>query len=364
MNRHRFIRVYIVPAAVFQSVIVGGGYGTGREVVEFISQYGPVGGLLAIGIVALCFGVILAVSFAFARAFNAYDYRHFFKSLVGRGWIAYEILFIITLLLILAVVGSAAGTVLEDSFGIPDTMGVGIVFAVVVILNFYGRKIVEKSLTIWAVLLTVVIVIYFVMTIAIQGESILRSLSTGEIRKVWWLSGIQFALYNSAIIPAILYCARGIETRREALVSGLFTGLLGAFPALIFHITFMAGYPDILDQELPTYWMIGKLAVPYFLGVYVIILFGTIVQTGVGVLQGFNERLDGWSSDTRGRPLSRPLHALVAASVLLISFVLSSFGIVELVAKGYGSLAWGFLLVYILPILTVGIYKMVNQRND
>jgi uncharacterized membrane protein YkvI len=109
--------------------------------------------------------------------------------------------------------------------------------------------------------------------------------------------------------------------------------------------------------------MIGKLAVPYFLGVYVIILFGTIVQTGVGVLQGFNERLDGWSSDTRGRPLSRPLHALVAASVLLISFVLSSFGIVELVAKGYGSLAWGFLLVYILPILTVGIYKIFKLRN-
>jgi uncharacterized membrane protein YkvI len=28
------IRIYIVPRAVFQSVMIGGGYGTGREIVE------------------------------------------------------------------------------------------------------------------------------------------------------------------------------------------------------------------------------------------------------------------------------------------------------------------------------------------
>ena len=51
-----FIRTYIVPAAVFQSVIIGGGYGTGREVVEFITVHGPVGGLWA------CFATTLVFS--------------------------------------------------------------------------------------------------------------------------------------------------------------------------------------------------------------------------------------------------------------------------------------------------------------
>lgn len=37
----KWFKAWIVPGAVFQSVIVGGGYGTGREVVEYVSSAGP-----------------------------------------------------------------------------------------------------------------------------------------------------------------------------------------------------------------------------------------------------------------------------------------------------------------------------------
>jgi len=40
---------------------------------------------------------------------------------------------------------------------------------------------------------------------------------------------------------------------------------------------------------------------------------------------------------------------------------LASFGIAQLVAKGYGNLAWGFLVVYMVPLLTVGIYKILRK---
>jgi len=40
----RFFNVYIVPAAVFISVVMGGGYGTGREVVEFFNRCGLLSG--------------------------------------------------------------------------------------------------------------------------------------------------------------------------------------------------------------------------------------------------------------------------------------------------------------------------------
>lgn len=57
--------VYLVPAGVFQSVIVGGAYGTGREVAEFMTRFGALGGLLAIAVVALGFTVVLAACFEF-----------------------------------------------------------------------------------------------------------------------------------------------------------------------------------------------------------------------------------------------------------------------------------------------------------
>ncbi len=46
----RFFRVYIIPGAVFQSVVVAGGYGTGRELVEYFTQYGPTGGILGMAV--------------------------------------------------------------------------------------------------------------------------------------------------------------------------------------------------------------------------------------------------------------------------------------------------------------------------
>ena len=63
----------VVPAAVFQSVIVGGAYGSGREVVEYISNFGATGGLLVIAIVAMSFAIVLATSFEISRLFRALD---------------------------------------------------------------------------------------------------------------------------------------------------------------------------------------------------------------------------------------------------------------------------------------------------
>ncbi len=60
----RFFRVYIVPGAVFQSVMVGGGYGTGREIVEYFTSYGAVGGVLGLCVAYLVLATVLAATSA------------------------------------------------------------------------------------------------------------------------------------------------------------------------------------------------------------------------------------------------------------------------------------------------------------
>ena len=75
---------YLLPGFVFQSVVIAGGYGTGRELVEFFLNYGPLGGLLGMLLVTtVIWSLILAVTFEFSRKFRAYDYRTFFKKLLG-----------------------------------------------------------------------------------------------------------------------------------------------------------------------------------------------------------------------------------------------------------------------------------------
>ena len=97
----RWIRVYVFPAAVFQSVLIGGGYGTGRETVEYVTQAGGSGGVLSVLWFFVVLTVVLGASFEFARVFRTFDYRHFFKTLLGRAWWTYEVLAVLLLLLVL-----------------------------------------------------------------------------------------------------------------------------------------------------------------------------------------------------------------------------------------------------------------------
>lgn len=360
-SRSRFVRVVLVPAAVFQSVIFGGAYGTGREIAEFISSHGPVGGLLALAVVMLGFGLVLALSFELARIGKLYDYRGFLKTLIGPAWFSYEILFLIALFLVLAVNGSAAGNILHDRFGLPTLVGVGFLFAAVIALNYLGRKLLEKTMSVCMLALLVVLLVFCAMTFVLHWDSIRQAFDESAVNSNWMTSGAQYALYNIAIVPVLLYCARDIDTRGEAMVSGFAAGAMGAFPALVFHLTFMAAYPAVIDEALPTYWMIGKLASPWLMVAYIVVLFAMVIQTVAGLLQGLNERLDAWMLERRGSKCSQLMHAAVAGGVLMFSLFLAKFGITALVAKGYGNLAWAYLIVFIIPLLTIGVFKVYRR---
>ena len=84
-------------------MVIGGGYGTGRELVEFFLNYGPAGGILGMAVTTIIWSLILAVCFEFVRVFQAYDYRTFFRRLLGPFWTFFELIYSILLFIVLAV---------------------------------------------------------------------------------------------------------------------------------------------------------------------------------------------------------------------------------------------------------------------
>jgi uncharacterized membrane protein YkvI len=356
-----FLRIYIVPGVVFQGIVVGGGYGTGREIVEYFSQYGTTGGLLGMAVATVSMGAVLVTTFEFARRFKVYEYRSLIACLTGPGWILYEMLAITMLLLVLAVTGAAAGTILSDTFGVPVWTGVVVMFALIVTLNFYGRDVVIRAIALCSVLLVLVFVAYFVVTSRRYGMVDLSQLSLQDARPGWFLSGLQYSLYNVAAVPMMLYAVRAIETRAQAVISGALAALFAMSLGGLFFLSFAGGPAEVVRQSLPTHWMIKSLAVPALMTTYIVVLFGAMIQTCVGILQGVNERLDAWSLRRTGRPLRPRSHALTAAATMLTSGGLSAFGIAALVARGYGLMAWGFLLAFVLPMMTVGVYRLINS---
>jgi uncharacterized membrane protein YkvI len=91
-------------------------------------------------------------------------------------------------------------------------------------------------------------------------------------------------------------------------------------------------------------------------------LFGTLIQTGTGMIHGVNERIAS-ALAARGRQLPSWVRAAIAVILLLLSLGLARFGIIALVASGYGSISWGIFVVYVVPLMTFGVYKIVKRTR-
>ena len=60
-----FFKKYLLPGFVFQSVVIAGGYGTGRELVEYFLNYGPLGGLLGMLLTTAIWLILLVITVHF-----------------------------------------------------------------------------------------------------------------------------------------------------------------------------------------------------------------------------------------------------------------------------------------------------------
>jgi len=360
MSLRKFVRIYLVPGAVFQSILVGGGYGTGREVVEYFTRFGPTGGLLAAGLACAIFALVLALTFEVSRRFSTYDYRAFFKILLGRFWFLYEIAGATLMLLVFAVLIAASGSVLEAQFGVSTWVGMTLVFVLVGVLEFFGREAVMRVLTFWSIVLYAVFGAFLFLSFQVIPDQIVGAFQSGGIEQGWAESGFKYAMYNATGAPIILFVAREFESSKHTIGAGVVAAIIGIAPALMFHLAFSGADPAIMSEEIPVYWMMNYYGMGILGIAFTVMLFGTLIETGAGVLQGVNERIDSYLSEKNRQALTKWGHTGVATGFMALAMIVASVGIVSLIAEGYGTLAWSFCFLYFIPLLTVGVWRLIK----
>ena len=82
-SEHSWFKRILLPGLALKAFVIGGGYATGRELAEFFLPAGPRGGLMAIGLATVIMSFLSVITFMLARRIQAFDYRTFFKSLLG-----------------------------------------------------------------------------------------------------------------------------------------------------------------------------------------------------------------------------------------------------------------------------------------
>jgi uncharacterized membrane protein YkvI len=352
---------YFVPGIIFQSVVIAGGYGTGRELVEFFLTYGTLGGLIAMVVISgVIWSLVCAATFEFARVFKAYDYRTFFSKLLGKAWWIYEVCYFVLLLIVLAVIASSAGSILNEIFGINYYIGVVGMMIGVGLLIFKGSEAIEKFLSYWSFVLYAVYIIFLIITFSKFGGVITDSLSNGVMEKGWALGGFKYAFYNLGIIPAVLFSVRHIETRKEAIGAGILAGIIGIIPGILLYVAMMGFYPEVLTVAVPTNHILSAIGSPFLQITFQVVLFGTLIETGTGFIFAVTERISSVYTE-QSKPMPSWITTTLTIVLLVLGVFIAQFGLIGLIAKGYGTITWGFFIFYVVPVLTLGIWKIYKK---
>jgi uncharacterized membrane protein YkvI len=350
-------RSYLLPGLVFTAAVIGGGYATGRELVQYFLSTGPVGGLLGMLVSMAVFSLVLAVSFELARVNRSYDYQSFIHGLLGRGAVIFEIAYVAMLIVILSVLGAAAGAAAHETLGVPAIFGTLSLMAATGAFVFLGSPVIEALLAFVAIVLYAAYGAIVGWSVHLFGPDIVGALQAGKADG-WATSGLIYAGYNLAVLPAVLFALRHQTTRKQALVAGALAGPLAMIPALLLFVAMLGRYPAIEAQDLPLNYLLGQFQAPWFAHGFQVLFFAILIKSGTALLHSLNERVSGLFTAV-GKTMPRGYRPLISILAMGFSiFAASRIGLVGLIKEGYGLLSWVFIAVLVVPVLTLGVWRI------
>lgn len=365
---------YILPGVLLQSVLIGGGYATGREIYSYGAKFGAMGWIAGLTI-GIGFTLFAFLTFEICRIYKVYDYKNYIKQVIGPLWPVMDILTILIAILLIAVMAAATGSIFEQA-GLPNFLGSVVIVLLCGLLNFKGSAFIEKFESIGTILLYGGYILFTILVLVKRGSHIGEVFATmdtsaydGKVTVmlcIW--TGILYVAYNINSIPMGMFSLTRQTKRRETLISGLIAGLLMVIPWFLSYFAMMCFYgdPTIVGADVPTPWL--SMITSINGGTWLVVLFSivmgwTLVETATGCIHMIIDRFDVALTERGQARLSDSKRGIITVITLIAALLLSRIGVVTLIEQGYTYLSYGFILFYLLPTLLVGGYKIIRHKD-
>lgn len=324
---------------------------------------GPWGGVAGMILATAIWSLLCVTTFLFARATRALDYRTFFGRLLGPAAILFELAYFAYIIVILAVFGAAAGSLGMSVFGWPVLCGTLCLMAGIALFTSFGSISVERLFKWVSVFLYSTYAAFLALALMKFGDKVPPSFAASVPADGWALRGVTYAGYNIVGAVVILPVVRHLTSNRDAVTAGLLCGPLAMLPALIFFVCMCAFYPSIAAETLPSDFMLRQMNIPAFQVAFQLMIFAALLESGTGAVHAINERIASAYRSARGGEL-RNSARFAAAGLMLVGsiFIANHFGLVALIARGYRALSYAMLALYVVPLMTYGVWQLVRKR--
>lgn len=318
---------WLAIALAYVGTVVGAGFASGQEVLQFFGLLGR-WGMAGIVLAAAGFAFFGYVIMDLGRLERATSHLPVIRSAVGKVLTPF-VDFVVTFFLFGATCAmfAGAGSVLQQEFGLPWVWGASAMAAASILTVVFGLKGVVSSLSAVAPFLIGAVILVSVRAVSAGGFRLpppppgYRPVLPG-----WFVSGAAYVSYNIIMAVPVL-AAMGAKTRRTGdLRRSSVVGAAGLGLCLLaVYLALVSNFPDSLKYEVPMARLAelvhrsGKL-------IYSAVFLLEVYTTAVADLFGFASRL---------RPEGTPAFKLAVFASALVALLVARTGFSTLVRTVY-----------------------------
>lgn len=326
----------VVIGFTYIGTIVGAGFATGQEILQFFTLYGGMA-TYTIVISSYLFIWLGTKIMVIAKEIEAKSYEdmniHLFGPSVGR---LVSMLMLVLLFAITTVMLAGAGSVFNEHLGASYQFGLVVTMLLAYIVLVNGMKGIKA-------VNSVVVPIMFLFTMIILGLAFNSPMGTNFLDRTgdytpWrvWLSPFMYTAFNLALAQAVLVPLGATTPDVRTIRLGGFIGGIGITVMLMAsHIALSAHMPGIAQYDIPMGHIITPLG-PWMYLLFVFIIYAEIFTTLIADVYGLTLQL---------RQRSRLHTKTITIMLLMLCYTVSQIGFKTLLSTlyplmGFVSLVW------------------------
>lgn len=371
---------YLIPGIASVGFITqyGGGFASGVQIQEYFIKYGIWAFLMPIiaqAIIAACFSYGLKI--AYRR--KAYNYREFSDQMYGKYSVLfsnlYEAVYVILICFASAVAFGMGAKALSSVTGLSEGISLFIVFICLSLASIFGSVFIRQ----YSVLITTVVVIALFLILIPniipeidELQKTLMNMDTGNYEK--YVSGAYgvasciegafiYAMIQLGSIGLMYQHANSFNDEKEISKSMRMMFFINlVVTELMVVAMFLVPYgPGIRNSSIPLMDMIKGGSDSVYGKIILVIIFISSITTGANFISGAVERFV-WMIQRRCAFVTGNVmkyYIMVAILFVLLSFIFSNLGIVQIIKNGYKYIGYGAIITVFIPFVGYAIYNYV-----
>ena len=362
-------------AFVWFTTHFGGGFASGAQLYSYYLRYGI--WCLIMPVLAMAYNAFFFYyCLRYARKHEVYDYRSYNNSFYGKYAPVFsnllEFLYIVVMCVAPAVAFATGGATLNSVTGLPYLLCTLLIGIFIFIVAIFGTDLVRRVSSVLSIVIIVGLVAVYIPNILANSAGIGESIAAMKAAPVPFgkalYSAFLYGTFQLCNVAVFVQHGRVFEKADDSGKSMLIGWIINSALMLVVVLGLLTVYanPDMSSASVPTLFMVQQGVGAAFLTpvISILIILGA-VTTAVNMVAAMVRRI-GNAIETpeekaltdQGRPILKTV--LIALCCCLVDFGIAQFGLLNLIAKAYSTIAYLAIPVILIPY----IIHMIVTRFD